>query len=74
MSGILDLSRAEWVKSSYSGGNEGQCVEFAPDIASAAGLVPVRDSKTPTGPALIFSVDAWTSFTAAVRRGEISVS
>jgi hypothetical protein len=66
-----DLSRAIWVKSSYSNGNEGQCVEFAPGIAATAGVVPVRDSKDPAGPALVFSVDAWGSFTAAVRSGEL---
>ncbi|MBP8538118.1 DUF397 domain-containing protein [Streptomyces sp. MK37H] len=66
----LDLSRAEWVKSSYSNGNGGECVEFAPDIATTAGVVPVRDSKHPAGPALAFSTEAWTSFTAAVRSGE----
>ncbi|ADI06767.1 hypothetical protein SBI_03646 [Streptomyces bingchenggensis BCW-1] len=70
MSSALDLSRAEWVKSSYSSGDEGECVEFAPDIATTAGVVPVRDSKNPAGPALVFSVEAWNSFTAASRTGE----
>ncbi|MET7760856.1 DUF397 domain-containing protein [Streptomyces sp. NPDC005393] len=63
----LDLSRAEWVKSSYSNGNGGECVEFAPGIAATAGVVPVRDSKNPAGAALIFSADAWGSFTTALR-------
>ncbi|MGO4430993.1 DUF397 domain-containing protein [Streptomyces sp. MCAF7] len=71
MSSIPDLSGVIWVKSSYSGGNEGQCVEFAPGIATTAGVVPVRDSKNPAGPALVFSADAWGSFTAAVRSGEL---
>ncbi|MBI0296646.1 DUF397 domain-containing protein [Streptomyces sp. PRKS01-29] len=69
MRNTLDLSRAEWIKSSYSNGNGGQCVEFAPDIATTAGVVPVRDSKHPAGPALVFPVEAWTSFTSAVRSG-----
>ncbi|WP_413103393.1 DUF397 domain-containing protein [Streptomyces sp. Inha503] len=68
----LDLSCAEWVKSSYSNGNEGQCVEFAPDIAAAAGVVPVRDSKSPASPALVFTVEAWGFFADAVRRGVFS--
>ncbi|WP_093787362.1 DUF397 domain-containing protein [Actinacidiphila guanduensis] len=34
------------------------------------GLVPVRDSKDPHGPALAFTADAWTSFVEAVRTGE----
>lgn len=61
----------EWVKSSYSNGNEGQCVEFAPALA-VTGVVPVRDSKDPAGPAMAFTTDAWAAFTAAVRRGEFS--
>lgn len=71
MSSIPDLSGVIWVKSSYSGGNEGQCVEFAPGISATAGVVPVRDSKNPAGPALVFSADAWGSFTTAVRTGEL---
>ncbi|MFD8379678.1 DUF397 domain-containing protein [Streptomyces sp. NPDC059679] len=69
MSRALDLSRAEWVKSSYSSGDEGECVEFAPDIATTAGVVPVRDSKNPAGPLLVFSAAAWSSFTTAMRAG-----
>ncbi|BBJ40810.1 hypothetical protein SSPO_035280 [Streptomyces antimycoticus] len=67
----LDLSHAEWVKSSYSNGNEGQCVEFAPGIAATAGVVPVRDSKHPAAPALLFSAEAWSSFTATIRSGQL---
>jgi hypothetical protein len=66
----LDLSHAEWVKSSYSNGNGGECVEFAPGIAATAGVVPVRDSKVPAGPALVFPVGAWGSFTTALRSGD----
>ncbi|MFJ9952335.1 DUF397 domain-containing protein [Kitasatospora sp. NPDC091207] len=31
---------------------------------------PVRDSKDPSGPALLFPADAWPSFVAAVHAGE----
>ncbi|MCT2591057.1 DUF397 domain-containing protein [Streptomyces sp. N2-109] len=70
MSTDLDLTCAEWVKSSYSNGNEGQCVEFAPGAAATAGVVPVRDSKDLSGPVLVFPAGAWASFTAAVRHGQ----
>jgi hypothetical protein len=30
----------------------------------------VRDSKNPTGPALIFTAAEWSAFTAGVRSGE----
>ncbi|MFI8459860.1 DUF397 domain-containing protein [Kitasatospora sp. NPDC085464] len=63
----LELNAAHWVKSSFSqqGGN---CVEVAPDFP---GVVPVRDSKDPEGPALVFTADAWRSFVAAVAAGEL---
>ncbi|MFJ5122015.1 DUF397 domain-containing protein [Kitasatospora sp. NPDC088548] len=61
-----DLTRAHWIKSSYSS-NGGACVEVAPGFA---GLMPVRDSKDPAGPALIFPADAWQSFVAAVQDRE----
>jgi hypothetical protein len=61
-----DLSRALWHKSSHSGGNGGQCVE----VASLPGLVAIRDSKNPDGPALIFTPDEWRAFAADVRDGE----
>ncbi|MFF2751014.1 DUF397 domain-containing protein [Kitasatospora sp. NPDC058048] len=34
------------------------------------GLVPVRDSKDPHGPALVFPAAAWEAFIAAVQGGE----
>ncbi|MFD0410125.1 DUF397 domain-containing protein [Kitasatospora sp. NPDC127116] len=36
------------------------------------GLAPVRDSKDPDGPALVFPAEAWMSFVAAVRSGQFS--
>ncbi|WP_307806857.1 DUF397 domain-containing protein [Streptomyces sp. FH025] len=57
-----------WRKSSYSGDNGGECVEVA--LASLPGAVPVRDSKDPHGPTLVFPASAWESFIAAVRDGE----
>jgi hypothetical protein len=55
-----------WRKSSYSGGDNGSCVEVADGFP---GLVPVRDSKQPTGPALAFPAAAWTAFVRTVRGG-----
>jgi hypothetical protein len=64
-----DLSPTEWVKSSYSNGNGGGCVEWAPAYA-ATGTVPVRDSKEPQRPALHFTAGAWRAFVSGVRGGE----
>ncbi|MFG2403967.1 DUF397 domain-containing protein [Streptomyces brevispora] len=52
-----------WFKSSYSGGSNGECLEVADGYAA----VPVRDSKAPDGPAVVFSVAGWTSFVTAVK-------
>ncbi|MGK4584147.1 DUF397 domain-containing protein [Kitasatospora sp. HPMI-4] len=62
----IDLSGASWFKSSYSG-NGGQCIEIAPGYT---GVIPVRDSKEPEGPAPVFSADAFAAFVAGVKSGE----
>ena len=49
---VADLTGSNWRKSSYSSGNGGNCVEVA---AGGPGVVAVRDSKDPDGPALVFS-------------------
>jgi hypothetical protein len=54
-----DLGEVTWRKSSYSGGDGGNCLELA---AGHPTLVPVRDSKNPTGPKLAFRPTAWTAF------------
>ncbi len=62
MSTTPDLTGARWVASSFSGNGGGNCLEVAPDVAATSGVVPVRDSKVPAGPALLVSIDAWASF------------
>ncbi|MFD4656127.1 DUF397 domain-containing protein [Kitasatospora sp. NPDC058444] len=62
----VDLSRARWLKSSYSQ-QGGDCLEVARD---ARALMPVRDSKDPQGAVLVFPAEAWESFVTAVRSGE----
>ncbi|MCB5907083.1 DUF397 domain-containing protein [Streptomyces pinistramenti] len=59
-----------WFKSSYSGGNGGTCVEWAPAHATTTGIVPVRDSKNPSGPVLNVPADAFSSFVSGVKAGE----
>lgn len=52
------LSGANWFKSTYSGADKA-CVEVA---FLAGGAVGIRDSKDPTGPALVVGPAAWDSF------------
>ena len=66
----MDLTRAQWRKSSYSNGNGGACVEVAQNLP---GAVAVRDSKDPDGPKLAFAPDEWRAFTARVRAGDFDL-
>jgi hypothetical protein len=59
----LDLSTAQWRKSSYSNGSGGECVEVATDLP---GVIPVRDSKAQDGPVLLIAPTAWSTFIAAL--------
>ncbi|MFJ4870682.1 DUF397 domain-containing protein [Streptomyces sp. NPDC088757] len=61
----VDLSTVMWRKSSYSNYNGGNCLEVADRLPH----VPVRDSKVPTGPVLVFGAGAWASFVDGVKRG-----
>ncbi|MER7872388.1 DUF397 domain-containing protein [Streptomyces solisilvae] len=59
-----DLSIAAWRKSSYSNNNGGNCVEVADNLP---GLVAVRDSKNPDGPAIPFPTQSWAAFIASLK-------
>jgi hypothetical protein len=61
MTGI-DLSCAEWQKSSYSG-QSGNCVEVARNLV---GLVAVRDSNDPDGVELVVPGETWRVFIKTV--------
>ncbi|MFD9329118.1 DUF397 domain-containing protein [Streptomyces sp. NPDC060065] len=65
--GIGAVPDAAWFKSSYSGGNETECVE----AATLPGRIAVRDSKHPMGPLLAFRSAAWADFVTAVGRHEL---
>jgi hypothetical protein len=62
----VDLSKAKWFKSSRSQAAR-ECVEAA---FLDSGLVGVRDSKNPTGPALVFTPSEWDAFTASLESGQ----
>ncbi|MFV0135869.1 DUF397 domain-containing protein [Streptomyces sp. HMX87] len=53
-----------WRKSSYSDDNAGSCLEVLDNHSSG---VPVRDSKNPHGPAVVFSTAGWASFVRALK-------
>ncbi|MDH6579824.1 DUF397 domain-containing protein [Kitasatospora sp. MAP5-34] len=73
MSNFLPSASAtglEWRKSSFSGA-QSDCVEIADGVP---GVVPVRDSKNPDGPALVFPADAWRVFVTGVKAGDFPVA
>ncbi|MEU5783001.1 DUF397 domain-containing protein [Micromonospora lupini] len=61
---MTDSARPRWRKSSRSGGSGGDCVEVADNLP---GVVGVRDSKDPTGPALTFAPATWAVFVADLK-------
>jgi hypothetical protein len=62
----VDLSGARWFKSSRSEAANA-CVEVA---HLDGGMVGVRDSKNPTGPALVFTPSEWDAFLSGATDGE----
>ncbi|MYR97066.1 MULTISPECIES: DUF397 domain-containing protein [unclassified Streptomyces] len=65
---IIDVSeRASalvWVTSSYSNGQGGECIEWAPEHAATTGEYLVRDSKNPTGPRLSLTAEGFAGLVA----------
>ena len=52
-----------WRKSSFSGGNGGNCVE----VGGSAPAVFVRDTKDRAGAVLAFGPHAWRKFSASLK-------
>lgn len=60
----IDVSSVGWRRSSYSNDEGGECVEVAHNLP---GITPIRDSKNPNGPALLFGDGAWARFVGALK-------
>ncbi|MGW3294053.1 DUF397 domain-containing protein [Streptomyces xiamenensis] len=73
---MTDLSAAEWVTSSYSGSNGGQCVAVARlgdrMAPGGPGRQGVRDTKDRARGTLVFAAGPWQQFVTAVRDGGIT--
>ena len=63
---MAELTGAVWRKSTRSGNGGADCVEVARNVP---GIVGVRDSKDPSGPALVIAPAGWSAFLAAVKAG-----
>lgn len=64
---VPEISARGWYKSSYSA-QANECVETG---HVTTGDMAVRDSKDPSGPALVFPASAWTAFVTAIKAGEL---
>jgi Domain of unknown function (DUF397). len=67
---MVDLSQAEWRKSSRSGQNNAACVEVA---ANLPGVTAVRDSKRPEAGAHVVSRTAFATFLDDVKAGRYDI-
>lgn len=65
----IDLSGVRWRKSRRSNGS-GSCVEAA--TLREGWRIAIRDSKNPSGPALIVSPGAWRSLTDQIKTGGLN--
>jgi hypothetical protein len=61
----MDVTGANWRKSTYSGTNGGSCVEVADNLS---GVVLVRDTKDRDGGTLRISPASWRSFIDLAKR------
>ncbi|SCE87275.1 protein of unknown function [Micromonospora haikouensis] len=66
---MSDLTGARWRTSTRSGTNGGECVEVADNLA---GIVGIRDSKDPGGPALTVPPATWSAFVAGVKADRLA--
>ncbi len=61
----MDMTGAQWRKSTRSGGNGGDCVEVADNLPD---VVLVRDTKDRDGGTLSFSPASWRGFVELAKR------
>ncbi|MFD3486383.1 DUF397 domain-containing protein [Streptomyces sp. NPDC058665] len=60
------LEVGAWRKSTHSDGSGGNCLEVADGLAD---IVPVRDSKSPELPGVVFPAQAWSAFVTSLKTG-----
>ena len=66
----MDVTNVRWRKSSFSGGNGGNCVE----VADHDGMILVRDTKEHGhGPIHRYTPAGWRAFVAGVRAGKFDL-
>jgi hypothetical protein len=66
----MDLTGAIWRKSSYSGGNGGNCVEVAGNLR---GVVAVRDSMRPEDGAHVIDRAVFAALIDDIKAGRLDI-
>jgi uncharacterized protein DUF397 len=69
MTSATDLPGAIWRRSRRSTGDD-DYVEVADNLP---GIVAVRDSRDPAGPALVFNLHEWEAFVGGAKDGEFDL-
>ncbi|WP_433375643.1 DUF397 domain-containing protein [Actinoplanes sp. CA-142083] len=69
MTSATDLSGAVWRRSRQAEGDD-DFVEVADNLP---GIVAVRDSRNPDGPALVFNLREWAAFVGGAKDGEFDL-
>jgi uncharacterized protein DUF397 len=64
----MDLSTANWRKSSFSAGGSDNCVE----VAVLPGTVAIRDSRDPHGPVRLLRPAAFRDLITRIKRGDFN--
>ena len=67
---MIDLSQAQWRKSSRSNGANASCVEVAANLPDVTAL---RDSKSPEAGAHVISRKAFATFLDDVKSGRFDL-
>ena len=65
----LDLSNAQWVRTTRGASDRDNSVE----VAFVGPAIAVRDSQNPGGPALIFTAAEWDAFVGGAKDGEFDL-
>ena len=68
---MAELTGAVWRKSTRSDNGGSDCVEVARNLP---GVVGIRDSKDPAGPALAVGPGTWRAFLATVKAGAFDLA
>ncbi|WP_435058287.1 DUF397 domain-containing protein [Streptomyces sp. bgisy060] len=66
----MTTEQPQWFTSSYSN-NGGNCVKVATNLAATHGIIPMGDTKRPSGPTVPVPLNAFAAFIAGIKSGQL---